>query len=98
MTRIIVKELMWDAYNLSHIQKHRVTKEQVIIAVGMLRYHKNTYNKRYLLVGRSGERILAVVVNRQKMNTYYVVSARDADKKERRRLYEKEKNIKNSNI
>ncbi|MCX6792128.1 MAG: hypothetical protein NT149_03775 [Candidatus Gottesmanbacteria bacterium] len=90
MTKITVKKLVWDSANISHIRKHWVTKEEVAIAVERLGYHKHTYNKRYLLVGRSGKRIISVVIKRQARTVYYVVTARDADKKERRRLYEKE--------
>ena len=93
MTRIIVMELIWNNSNTLHIQKHGVTRDEISVAVNDFKYHKRTYNKRYLLVGRSGKRIISVVIKRQASTVYYVVTARDADKKERRRLYEKEKNI-----
>lgn len=54
-------------------------------------YHKRTYNGRYLAIGRSGKRLIAIVIRRIKACTYYVVTARDASKKERRDTYEKEK-------
>lgn len=91
MTRITVKTLIWDDSNVQHIQKHRITPSEVLTAVERFKYHKHTYNKRYMIVGRSGQRILSVVIKRKASSTYYVVTARDADKKERRRLYEKEK-------
>lgn len=90
MTRIKVREIVWDDWNVIHISKHNVTKDEVTIAVVGFIYHKRTYNGRYLLVGRAGKRIVSVVVRREKETTYYIVTARDADKKERRRVYEKE--------
>ena len=69
-----------------------MSSEEVIEAVEKIIYHKKTYGNRYLLVGRTGKRIVSIVVHRKKTGVYYVVTARDAEKKERRRLYEKEKN------
>ena len=82
---------MWDAWNLEHIKKHAVDKEEAEAAIKNLCYHKKAHSGRYLLVGRSGKRILAVVLKKEKQTVYYLVTARDADKKERERLYEKEK-------
>lgn len=91
MTRIIVRRLAWNEVNIDHIKKHEVRPQEVEIGVQRLSYHKKSYKNRYILVGRSGKRILSIVVKRQNIGEYFVVTARDADKKERRRLYEKEK-------
>jgi len=91
MTRISVKKLIWTEANVLHLRKHRVTPDEVSVAVSQFKYHKRTHDKRYLLVGRSGKRIISVVIKRQASSVYYVVTARDAGRKERRRLYEKEK-------
>lgn len=91
MTRIIVRELVWNEINIEHIKKHAVTKEEVAVSVKNVSYHKKGYSNRYVLVGRTGKRILAVILKRQRAGEYFIVTARDADKKERRRLYEKEK-------
>ena len=91
MTRIIVEIIIWDNWNRKYIKKHKVSIDEVERAGRNLRYHKHTYGGRYVFVGRSGKRILSVVIKRKQLKTYYVVTARDADKKERRRLYEKEK-------
>lgn len=90
MTRIKIKELIWDEYNIEHIKKHGINQREVIIAVEHFVYHKQAYSGRYMLVGRVEKRILSIVVKRKKTSVYYVVTARDADKKERKRLYEKE--------
>ena len=91
MTRIVVKNLVFDRFNLSHIAKHKVEKSEVIEAGKDLVYHKRTYRGRYLAIGRAGTRLIAMVLKRETAGTYYLVTARDAAKKERSKVYEKEK-------
>jgi len=88
MTNIKVDILVWDSRNLVHIQKHLVTRLETEIAVSNFIYHERAYSGRYLLVGRSGKRILSVILDRKNTKTYYVVTARDASKKEKEKLYE----------
>lgn len=89
MTRLKVKELIWDSWNIEHIKKHTVTKNEAEIVALNFDYHKKAHSGRYLLVGKKKDRILSVIVDRKKANTYYVVSARDANKKERKNLNER---------
>lgn len=91
MTRITVKELIWDEYNRDHIKKHRVTELEVVEAGKRIVYHKRTYKRRYLVVGRSGSTLVAFVIRRKGSKSYYVVTARDASVEERRKVYDKEK-------
>ncbi len=91
MTRIVIKELVWDAYNVQHIKKHNVTVQEIEIAVLNLIAHEKAKGGRYAVFGRAGSRILTLIVRREKQNAYYLVTARDAAKKERKNVYEKEK-------
>ena len=91
MTRIVVKELIWDDLNRSHISKHDVSTEEIVEASRKLVYHKQTYGSRYLVVGRSGKRLLSLIVSRKGLGRYYLVTARDSGKNERKLAYEKEK-------
>ncbi|OGC81727.1 MAG: hypothetical protein A2W07_06350 [candidate division Zixibacteria bacterium RBG_16_43_9] len=91
MTKIKVKQLIFDKWNVIHIKKHDVKPEEIIEAGVNLIYHRKTYKGRYLAVGRSGNRLISFVINREGSSIYYLVTARDAEKKERRRVYEKEK-------
>lgn len=91
MTKIIIKQLIWDEYNLEHIKKHEVTVAEVENIAKNIPAHKKAKKGRYLIIGRVGTRILSVVINKIGLGTYYPVSARDSDKNERRILYEKEK-------
>jgi len=91
MIRIVVKKLIWDKYNIEHIKKHNVTVAEVEEIAKSTLAHKKAKKGRYLIIGRAGKRILSVVLNRKGLGVYYPVTARDAAKKERRQVYEKEK-------
>lgn len=95
MTRIVFKELVWDEYNLEHIKKHKVSKEEVEEAQEII-YHRRTYGGKYLATGRSGSRLITVIFRRKGLGKYYVITARDASKKERRKVYEIEEKKQNS--
>lgn len=91
MTRIVIKKLVWDDWNRKHIEKHGVSQEEIEIAGNKSIYHKRTYKERYLVIGRSGRRLITIVLKRIDSDTYYLITARDASKKERKIAYEKEK-------
>ena len=91
MTRIVIREIIWDSWNVIHIDRHKVSQQEALEAGKNIVYHKVTYNGRYLVIGRSGNRLIALVVVRKKTGTYYLITARDASKPERRKVYEKEK-------
>lgn len=91
MTRIIVKKLIWDEWNIEHIKKHNVSQNEVEEIAGKIIAHKKAKKGRYLIIGRVGLRILSVAINRKEVGSYYPVTARDSDKKERKIVYEKEK-------
>ena len=91
MTRIIVKKLIWDDYNIEHIKKHKVAVSEVENLAKNMAVHKRVKKGRYLMIGRVGTRILSAVISRKGSGVYFPVSARDSDKYERRILYAKEK-------
>lgn len=91
MTRIIVKVLLFDKYNLEHIKIHKVTKEEIEKVSKCILYHEKTYNNRYLAVGRVDSRLISIVIRRKATGIYYLVTARGAGKHERKKAYEKEK-------
>ncbi len=90
MTRIVVKTLLWDDWNREHIKKHNVTVKEIEIAAKNIIWHKKTRSMRYLAAGRSGTRILSIIIRRKERTTYYLVTARDSNKEERKKLYERE--------
>lgn len=91
MTRIVVKKLIWDKYNVRHIKKHHVVQDEVEKIVENIITHKKVKLGRYSIFGRVSSRILTVIIKRKGTGIYYPITARDAAKKERRKIYEKEK-------
>lgn len=90
MTRIVVREIILDEKNLEHIKKHNVAKEEVETSKNIL-YHKRSHSGRYLAVSRVGFRLISLVLKRKDSGKYYLITARDASRRERRRVYEIEK-------
>lgn len=81
---IRIKELIWDEFNSSHIQKHSVTTEEVESICSKKVTAWATYSNRYLVVERTIKgRLLTIVLVQKSKNTFYVVTARDASRKER---------------
>lgn len=91
MTRIVIKELIFDEWNIEHIKKHNIEVLETIRAGKNIIYHKRAREGRYLAIGRSNTRLIALVLKRKATKRYYLVTARDASKKERRKVYAKEK-------
>lgn len=90
MTRLVVKKLIWDDWNVEHIKKHKVTVSEVENLAKNVALHKKAKQGRYAIIGRVGSRILTAIVDRRGLGIYYPVTARDSAKKERRKLYERE--------
>ena len=90
MTRIRVKTIIWDDWNREHIKKHSVSISEAEGVGRKIIYHRKTDKNRYLAVGRSGNRIITLIIRRLEPTTYFLTTARDASKKERKIVYEKE--------
>lgn len=86
MTRIKIKNLIWDDFNIVHSGVHGVAKVEIESGIKRVKYHKHTYGKRYLVVCESETRTITIVVSRKSPNTYYVISARPVNKKERENI------------
>jgi len=90
MTKIILEQLIWDDWNTGHIKKHKVTRAEVEEAIQRVKTHEEVKNGRFLLIGRAGSRLLSVILSQEEGNKYYVVTARDAARKERKHFYEED--------
>ena len=90
MTRIKVKLIIFDDYNLGHIAKHKVTKKEVTEAGKNLLYHRRTYKDRYLVIGLSKKRLITLIVKKIDKTKYYLVTARDSSRVERIKVNEKD--------
>ncbi len=91
MTRLVIKKIILDEYNLEHIKKHGVAREEVEEAVNNFIAHKKAKEGRYIVIGRAGLRLISMIIMRKGVGIYYIVTARDASKKERKIVYGKEK-------
>ena len=82
-----IEYLSWDAWNVEHIAKHGVTRDEVEEAVAGETVAQVTYKNRFLVCGptRNG-RLLAVVIGPapNRPGEYYTFSARPASRSERR--------------
>jgi uncharacterized DUF497 family protein len=87
--RIRKKDLVWDDWNIAHIAKHSVKPNDVEEVLKGSYIAKGTYKRRILVIGKSGSRMLSIVLNKEPRG-YYVVTARDASRRERR-VYRDEK-------
>jgi len=76
--------LIWTENNISHIAKHGVSIKEVEEAIKDRNAIMLRHRKRYALIGSAWGRILFVIL--EKVNSeYYVVTARDATEREKRR-------------
>lgn len=90
MTKIKVKTLRWDEWNIGHIKKHKVQINEVVEAGKNQYFHRRTYKGRYLVVGKSGKRLITLIIKREGLGKYYLVTAFDSARKDRGKVYEKE--------
>lgn len=90
MTKITLSQLVWDDWNKKHIKKHTVTVEEIEEAISNIIAHRMGHSRKIIIIGRSGKRLIAMILGREEGNRYYVTTARDADRKERKLVYEKE--------
>ena len=80
-----LKELVWDDFNSKHILKHKVNKTETRQACSNQKLVLSIKNNRLLLIGETNKgRILSIVLAKIKPGKYYIVTARDSSKKERR--------------
>lgn len=80
-----IRELIWDTWNEDHIARHGVEPEEVEEAVRNDPYVTRQRNKTYGLICRTDDgRLLMVILAPQGGDIYFVVTARDANREERR--------------
>jgi uncharacterized DUF497 family protein len=92
MAKIFVKELIWDEWNIAHIARHGVVKEEVEQVCESEFVSRDSYDGRYLVIGfTSVGRMITVILDPEfEKDVYYPVTARPTAKRERK-YYDKEK-------
>ena len=93
MKDISILGLVWDTFNEAHIwERHQLTRAEVEeVAYGLHEnlFARQTYGGRFLVIGPKADRRLLVLILAPKgSGNYYSVSARPADRKERREYRE----------
>jgi uncharacterized DUF497 family protein len=86
-----IKRLIWDDWNIKHIARHNVKTGQVEQVCHGNYITQSTYGGRILVIGPTkAGRVLATILAPKGKDTYYPVTARPADRKERR-MYQQQK-------
>ena len=88
---VYVRWLIWDAWNMAHIALHGVAPEEVEEACHGEHITDETYKGRIRLIGTTaaGRMLTVILAPQEEQGVYYVITARDAGRKERRRYRER---------
>ena len=88
---LFIRRLIWDSWNVSHIARHQVSPEEVDEVCHDKPAVSKTYKGRMRVVGSTpGGRILTVILApKYEKGAYYSITARPADRKERRNYEQK---------
>ena len=81
-----VRRLIWDAWNVAHIARHDVIPEEVEEVCHDQPVTSETYKGRLRVVGltQSGRILTVILAPTPEAGVYYPITARPADRKERR--------------
>lgn len=83
---VIVRRLIWDAWNIGHIARHGLTPGEVEEVCHGDHVDRRVKKGRLLLTGPTHENLLvSVVLAPEAQGVYYPVTARPASRKERQR-------------
>ena len=85
-----VRRLIWDAWNVAHIARHDVIPEEVEEVCHDQPMTSETYKGRLRVVGltQSGRILTVILAPTPEEGVYYPITARPADRKERRNYRE----------
>lgn len=81
--------LNWDFWNLEHIAKHDMTVGEILESLDNIVEGRKSYKERFQVFGTTDQgRLLSVIIGRDPDHptVWYVFSARDASRKERKYL------------
>lgn len=84
-------KLIWDEWNVSHVAQHEVTPGEVEQVCHGDPAEGETYSGRVMLIGpTTAGRMLTVILAPKEQDSYYVVTARPASRRERATWAQKE--------
>ena len=86
-----IRALRWDPWNVNHIATHGVTIEEVEEVCNGTFISRLGHSGRLMIIGPTGAgRMLSVILEETDEDSYYVVTARLASRRERRIYVEEE--------
>jgi uncharacterized protein len=87
---LFVRRLIWDPWNMAHIARHDVIPDEVEEVCHGTPVTSATYNGRIRVIGptQSHRMLTVILAPTDEPGVYYPVTARPADRKERRRYGE----------
>lgn len=85
-----IKELVWDDWNVEHIKKHEVSVFEVEEVCYQPINSFKSYQNRLIILGKTkNNRLLTLVLIKKDKGIYYLITARDMSRKERKLINEK---------
>jgi uncharacterized protein len=87
---VFVRRLIWDIWNIAHIARHDIIPDEVEEVCHATPVTAATYKSRIRVVGptRSSRMLTVILAPTDEPGVYYPVTARPADRKERRQYGE----------
>jgi uncharacterized DUF497 family protein len=86
---VFVDHVLWSGASVAHVARHGISPEEVedVLLTPPIDARRGERENTYLVLGRTraGRRLLVVIAPRPR-NSWYVVTARDVDRAERRRM------------
>ena len=80
-----IARIAWDERSIEHIARHGVTQDEVDEAVSASPFITRARDDTYRVIGQTvSGRYLTIILAPRGSGTYYVVTARDSDARERR--------------
>lgn len=85
-----IEELIWDEWNIEHIKKHEVCVNEIEEVCSQPINSYKSYQNRLIVLGRTKNgRLLTLVLMKKNKGIYYLITARDMSRKERKLINEK---------
>lgn len=86
---MIVRRLVWDEWNIEHIAKHNVSPEEVEKVCQSKHLLEKGRSGLYQAIGQTQDGRYLIIILAPRSSSFYPVTARDADDKEKRRFKRK---------
>lgn len=82
---MLIKNLIWDEWNIDHITRHNVRPEEVEQVCKERHLANKWKNKTYRVIGKTANgRYLTIFLGPRNNKSYYPITARDSTLREKR--------------